>query len=124
MEHDKKIKPETPDYIRFNNKILRKEKATQLHHPPTRRRPPTGDAHPPNAAIPATPTHHSIRYANKTKSKRRLRQRPPTTPTHRCPAQLRHPSLLVRPSRGSGVTHIHLLWRILNPFRVTKSLKG
>jgi hypothetical protein len=33
MEHDKKIKPKTPDYIRFNNKILRKEEATQLCHP-------------------------------------------------------------------------------------------
>jgi ribosomal protein L40E len=40
MEHDKKIKPETPDYIKFNKKILRKmcshqngKEATQCRHP-------------------------------------------------------------------------------------------
>jgi hypothetical protein len=40
MEHDNKIKPETPDYIMFNNKILRKmysyqngREATQRCHP-------------------------------------------------------------------------------------------
>jgi hypothetical protein len=32
--------------------------------------------------------------------------------------QLRHPSLPARPSRGSGVTHVHLLRRIPSPFRV------
>ena len=37
---------------------------------------------------------------------------------HRRSAQLRHPSLLARPSRGFGVTHVHLLRWILDPFRV------
>jgi hypothetical protein len=37
---------------------------------------------------------------------------------HRRSALLRHPSPSARPSRGSGVTHVHLLRRILNPFRV------
>jgi hypothetical protein len=37
---------------------------------------------------------------------------------HRRPTQLRHPSLPARPSRGSGVTHVHLLRRIPDPFRV------
>jgi hypothetical protein len=45
MKHDKKIKPETPDYIKFKNKILRKDEATQSHHP----RP--DDAYPPSTAI-------------------------------------------------------------------------
>jgi hypothetical protein len=37
---------------------------------------------------------------------------------HRRFAQLRHPSLPARLSRGFGVTHIHLLRRISNPFKV------
>jgi hypothetical protein len=71
MEHDKKIKPETPDYIRFNNKILRKmcsHKNGRGHLVP----PPTGNTHPSQYQIckqnqiktvtPAMPTYTTHPY--------------------------------------------------------------
>jgi hypothetical protein len=63
----------------------------------------------------------------KKKEKRKKKEARPThgvavqsrpTVGHRRSTQLRHPSLSARPSRGSSVTHVHLLQRIPDPFRV------